>query len=171
MNRLRFVDEERIVLPPRAFVVPVVSTIAGSLTALLPEIATAPVLPPVGLLILLGWRLLRPELWPVWAALPLGLADDLFSGQPIGSAMLLWTICFLAIDLVDRWAVWRDYWQEWAIAAVAIAFCVLGGDLIARVTGGGGLVSLVLPQLLLPVALFPAASRICATLDRWRLRQ
>ena len=48
--------------------------------------------------------------------LPLGLFDDLVSGQPLGSAMLLWTLCFLAIDVLEQRLVWRDFWQDWLIA-------------------------------------------------------
>lgn len=68
----------------------VASILAGSLVTLLPVVATVPFLPPFGLLMFLGWRLLRPGALPVWAAAPLGLFDDLVSGQPLGSAVLLW---------------------------------------------------------------------------------
>ena len=80
---------------------PVATTLLGSCVNLLPFISTAPVLPPFGLLMALGWRLLRPELWAAWVALPLGLADDLITGTAPGTAMSLWTITFLGIDLLD----------------------------------------------------------------------
>ena len=54
----------------------------GSLAPVLPVIPAVPVLPPLGFLLLLGWRLVRPGLLPLWAGVPLGLFDDLFSGQP-----------------------------------------------------------------------------------------
>jgi hypothetical protein len=60
----------------------------GSLPPWLPIIAPAPVPPPLGFLLLLAWRLLRPGLLPPWAGLPLGLFDDLYSGQPTGSGPL-----------------------------------------------------------------------------------
>ena len=34
-------------------------------------------MPPFGLLVLLAWRLLRPELWRAWVGLPLGLPAEL----------------------------------------------------------------------------------------------
>ena len=88
--------------PLRVTIVPILSTLAGSAMALLPIIATEPIVPPFGLMMLLAWRLLRPEIWPVWAALPLGLADDLLSGHYLGTAMILWTIAFLALEWVDQ---------------------------------------------------------------------
>ena len=93
-------------LPPaRARALPWASVVAGSvLTALVPLVATVPLLPPFGLLLLLTWRLLAPLSLRRWAAAPLGLVDDLVSGQPLGSAVLLWSLCFLFIDLVEqRW--------------------------------------------------------------------
>jgi rod shape-determining protein MreD len=158
--------------PPGAFerqAVPIGSVMIASLAPLLPVIATAPVLPPLGLMVLLGWRLLRDDLWPVWIALPLGLFDDIFSGQPLGSAMALWTLCFLAIDLIDSRFVWRDHWQDWGIAALAIA-AELGLALcIAHLTGGAMPFILLLPQIAVAVLLFPMIARLCAMLDRLRL--
>lgn len=166
--RIRSDSEERIARL-RGQVLPVFSTILGSATVVLPIIATTPVLPPFGLMMLLAWRLLRPELWPVWIGLPLGLVDDLFSGQPIGSAMLLWTLALLGIDIADRRMVWRDYWQDWLIAAAAIILCLIGGLVSANATGGHGTVLQIVPQMLVSVLIFPAVARFCALLDRWRL--
>lgn len=162
--------QERM-LRARVRVVPIVSTIAGSMTALLPIVATSPTLPPFGLLMLLGWRLLRPELWPAWMALPLGLTDDLLSGQPLGSAMTLWTLAFLALDMVDNRMIWRDYWLDWLIATAAILFCLSGSWLFAAFTGGGGTLLAIVPQAAITILCFPVAARLCALLDRWRLAQ
>lgn len=153
----------------RARIVPVLSTIAGSTAALLPIVSVSPLLPPFGLLMLLGWRLLRPEMWHAWVALPLGLADDLIGGQPLGTAMSLWTITLLAIDLVDNRLVWRDYWVDWLVAAVAIPFCLGGSWMFARYTGGGGTVFALAPQIAIAIFCFPAVARLCVVLDRWRL--
>lgn len=150
----------------RAFAI--ASVLLGSLTPLLPVIATAPVLPSFGFLMLVAWRLLRDDLWPVWVALPLGLFNDLFSGQPLGSAMFGWTIALLGIDLAARRFVWRDHWQDWAIAVPAIAWQVFAGLLIAWATGGATPPWTMLPQLAISAMLFPLCSRIAGTLDRWR---
>lgn len=153
----------------RARVVPIATTIAGSATALLPIVVLSPAWPPFGLLMLLGWRLLRPEMWPAWIGLPLGLADDLLTGQPLGSGMVLWTLCLLMIDLLEVRLLWRDYWQEWLLASLAIAVVILGGWAIADWTGGRASVVLVLPQILVSILFMPLIGRLCAMLDRWRL--
>ena len=142
-----------------------VTIMLGSLVTLLPFIATFPFLPPFGLLMLLGWRLTRAEAIKVWVAVPLGLFDDMVSGQPLGSAMLLWTSCLLAIDVLDTRLVWRDFWQDWLIASGAIALCLIGGRLVA-VPFSAHVDTALLMQIIVCAALFPVASRFCGWLDR-----
>ena len=153
----------------RARLTPALSVLIGSALTLAPIIADAPLLPPFGLMMLLAWRLMRPVYWKIWAAAPFGLFDDLLSGQPPGSAVLLWSLIFLAIEAVDNRLVWRDYWQDWAIAAAAIAFALTGGWVLVLVSGGGGGLRLIVPQLLMSILLYPLTARIAARLDRWRL--
>jgi rod shape-determining protein MreD len=153
----------------RARIVPIATTIAGSCISLIPTVSLAPTWPPLGLLMLLAWRLLRPELWPAWIGLPLGLADDLLTGQTLGTGMVTWTACLLLADSVEVRLLWRDYWQEWVLAATAIAFAILGGWAIANWTGGDTPLWLVLPQILTSILCFPFVGRLCALLDRWRL--
>ena len=90
-------------LPPgRARALPWVTVIAGSLLTIVPVVASLALLPPMGLIMLLAWRLLARFALRAWAAAPLGFVDDLVSGQPLGSAVLLWSLCFLAIDLIEQ---------------------------------------------------------------------
>ena len=149
--------------------VPIASVLLGSLVTIVPMIAPGPVLPPFGLLVLLAWRLLRPELFPVWAAAPFGLFDDCLSGQPMGSAVLLWTVTFFAIELFDTRLVWRDFWQDWLIAALATAFCLIAGRLIASPIAAH-VDTLLIVQMLVSVSLFPLVARLVAWLDRKRGR-
>lgn len=151
----------------RAQATPIAATVAGSALGMLPVIANAPVLPPFGLLTALAWRLLRPEMWRAWVALPLGLADDLLTGQPLGIGMASWTLMFLAIDRIDSVLPWRGYWLDWTIAAVGLAFGLVAG-LLAVGIGPDGVAS-ILPQIAITVACFPAVERLAALLDRWRL--
>ncbi len=51
----------------------------------------------------------------------MGLVNDLFTGFPIGFSVTLWSATMLALDLVDRRTMWRDYWIEWGLAAVLLA--------------------------------------------------
>ncbi len=157
--------------PPTALertLVPIVSTMLGSMTVLLPVILSEPLLPPFGLMMFLGWRLPRSDVWPLWAGLPLGLWDDLFSGQPIGTAMCGWTAILLAIDAIDRRLPWREHGQDWAIATLAIALWLVFALFIARMTGGDTSPGLLIPQLVLSALSMPLVSRLCAALDRWR---
>lgn len=149
--------------------IPIASTMLGSLACFLPYVATAHSLPPLGFLMFLAWRIQHRGIWPIWAGLPLGLFDDLFSGQPLGSAMLLWTLAMLALDLLDRRLVWRDVWQDWALASGFLTLFILLGVVIANLTGGGAPLIYSLPVAVMAILLFPLATRICVFLDRWRL--
>lgn len=149
--------------------VPIASTMIGSMTPLLPVIVTAPIMPPWGLLVLLAWRMLHRNLWPVWMGLPLGMFDDIFSGQPLGSAMMIWTLSLLGLDLLDRRMVWRDFRQEWGIAGGLIVAVLLVQLLISYATGGATNPLMLLPQMILSILAFPLVARICAVLDDWRL--
>ena len=166
-------------LPPERFApsaprwqrigVPIASVLLGSLATIVPVITLHPALPPLGLMVLLGWRLLRPELLPIWSAALFGLFDDLVSGQPMGSAVLLWTVAFFAIELFDTRLVWRDFWQDWLIGAGAIGFCLIAGRLIASPIAAH-VDTMLLVQILLSVLLFPLVARLVAWLDRKRGR-
>ncbi|MEN3746414.1 rod shape-determining protein MreD [Sphingomonas sp. HF-S3] len=141
------------------------SVMVGSMVTILPFVATFAWLPPFGLIMLLAWRLHRADTLKVWAAVPLGLFDDMFSGQPMGNAMMLWTLCFIMIDVIDTRLVWRDFWHDWLIAAGGIAFCLIAGRLIATDIGAH-VETTLLVQILVSTALFPVATRFCAWLDR-----
>lgn len=162
----------RIGLTPSEFrlqAIPVGTTMLGSMAVLLPIVATVPLVPPFGLLMLLAWRSLHRNIWPAWIALPLGFWDDLFSGAHLGTAMLLWTLSLLGLDALDRRLVWRDARQEWAIAAgISAAVILIGWMLAGRPAGAYG-VLLLLPQMAVSALAFPLLMRLCDRLDRWRL--
>jgi len=155
-------------LPPeQARAIPWITVMLASALTVLPVIAEVPLLPPPGLLMLLAWRLLARFALRPWAAAPLGFWDDLLSGQPLGSAVLLWSLCFLAIELLETRMVYRDFWQEWLVAAVAIALCLLAGRLIAlpRAIPDWPLLA---AQIATSVLAFPVAVRAAAWIDRKR---
>ncbi|RDE06096.1 rod shape-determining protein MreD [Sphingomonas aracearum] len=142
---------------------PAITIMAGSLLTIVPVIAQVPVLPPLGLLLLLAWRLSDAEALPIWAPLGLGLFDDLFSGQPFGCAMLLWTLTFLMLDVIDSKLPFRDFWQDWLVATGGIAFCLLAGRWLALPLGTHVDTALLF-QFLTSVLLFPLCLRMAA---RW----
>lgn len=143
----------------------------GSFTLPLLFIASAPILPPFGFLMLLAWRQLRPGLLPVWVGLPLGLFDDLYSGQPMGSAIFLWSAAIIAIDIVETRLPWRNFLMEWIVAALLIASYIVAGLGFANATGGSTHILIVAPQIALSILIYPLIGRLVALLDRIRLRQ
>lgn len=155
--------------PLLAYVTPWLSVMIASWLPSLPVTSALPLVPPLGLITLLAWRFVRPGLLPVWAGIPLGLVDDLFSGQPLGSAILLWSLALIAIEIVQARFPWRGFLQDWAYASLFVAIILFAGVFLsgARVTGPmlGGIV----PQLLLSILLFPMIARMVAFLDRIRL--
>ena len=148
----------------RARALPWLTVMAGSLATAIPLIATVPLLPPCGLLMLLAWRLLFRFSMRPWAAAPLGLLDDLVSGQPLGSAVLLWSACFLLVDLIDQRLVFRDFWLDWLIATGLIVFCLAAGRFIA-VPLEAHVDLAMLMQGVAAVLLFPIATRLVAWVD------
>jgi rod shape-determining protein MreD len=155
--------------PVAVVAIPVVSVLVGSLITILPLIATFPVLPPLGLMTLLAWRLLRPDTVRIWSPLPFGFFDDLVSGQPLGSAMLLWTVSFLIVDLLDQRLISRDFTQDWVLASGGIGFCLIIGRLIATPLEAH-VDTLLLFQVLASVLLYPFIARLVAWLDAKRGR-
>ena len=150
--------------------VPTGSTIAASLLALLPLVPSAPLIPEIALLVVIAWRLLRPEIWPAYMALPLGLFNDLVAGHPIGQSMALWTLIFLACDYVDSRLGFRDYWMDWLIAAAAILFHAAAVWEISALMGARTGFSVLLPQTVAAILAYPFLARLVLALDRWRLR-
>ena len=150
--------------------VPAGTVVIGSMMALLPIVSATGWWPDFGLLMLLGWRLLRADAWPAWWAAPLGFVNDLVVGSPIGLSVAMWAAIMIAMDILDRRTMWRDYWIEWAIAAVFIALSeialwrmagLMGADVAFNSSAG--------PAILVGVLCFPIAAFIAARLDRWRL--
>ena len=152
-----------------AYGLPWATILLGSLAPWLPIIAPAPVLPPFGFLVMLAWRLLRPGLLPPWAGLPLGLFDDLYSGQPLGSGVLLFSLALIIIELIEIRFPWRNFWLDWLTASsivttyLVIASILSGAELTAVQLG------VIAPQLVLSIVLFPIIARAVAMADRFRL--
>ena len=157
--------------PLRGQVTPIASTLFASSLSLLPIVSTAQLLPDFGLLALLAWRVLRPELWGARVGLTLGLAHDLITGGPLGLAMTLWTLLLLSFDFIDSRLLWRDYWVEWFFAGLAIATASAFEWKVADLMDAAGPMHTILPHILVSVLFFPAMLKIIAALDRWRLRR
>jgi rod shape-determining protein MreD len=154
---------------PFAHLVPAGTVVASSLLAALPIVTTSGWFPDFGYLALISWRLLRADPWPAWWAAPLGLVNDLFTGYPIGFSIALWSATMLALDLIDRRTMWRDYWIEWMLATVLIAIDEWLQWRIAHASGADVPFTMMVPPLLISIAAFPLGHWAVARIDRWRL--
>jgi rod shape-determining protein MreD len=152
-------------------IIPASSVVAFSVLALLPVVADRGGWPDFGFLMLIAWRLLRADAWPAWWAAPLGFANDLLVGTPIGFSVALWAAVMLAMDLVDRRTQWRDYWIEWAMAAVLILAAEAAEWKVAAWSGAPVPFTHMLPSIIISILAFPLFAFIASRLDRWRLGQ
>ena len=171
MVRAALANKRRIGQGPRpvAAYVPAASVIFGSLLSALPIISLNGWYPDFGFLILIGWRLLRSDAWPAWWAAPLGFVNDLLTGAPIGMSISLWAAIMIVMDLDDRRTMWRDYWIEWALAAVLILAAEIVEWWLAALSGAPFGLRSALPPVVVSILAFPIAAWLVSRLDRWRL--
>ena len=159
----------RAASPWRARSVPYITIMLGSLLPVLLIADLMPLSPSFGFLMLLGWRMVRPGLLPLWAGAPLGAFDDLVSGQPFGSAILLWSLALIAIELIETRFPWRGFWQDWFTAGViGVAYWIIS-LLVSGASLTPEMLAAAVPQALLSVLLYPIIARLVAGLDRFRL--
>jgi rod shape-determining protein MreD len=141
--------------------VPIISTVLACLLNLLPIITAAPIVPDFAFLVLLSWRLLRPEMWSATTAIGLGLFNDLVAGHPVGQSIALWTGAFLLMDLIDSRVVWRDYWMDWLFASLFILGYTYGDWLIGRYMGQRRRLRVLWPQIGASILVYPIIARAC----------
>jgi rod shape-determining protein MreD len=149
--------------------VPAASVVMASYLAALPIVSTHGWVPDFGFLVLIGWRLLRSEPWPAWWAGPLGLVNDLFTGLPIGFSVALWSATMLALDLIDRRTMWRDYWIEWGLAAVLLSVQEVLQWQMAALGGAMLPAKVIVAPIVISILTFPIAAWLVSRIDAWRL--
>jgi len=120
-------------------------------------------------MLLLAWRLLHHDLWPLWIGAPLGLFDDIMSGNAIGTGVFLWSVIMIVIEMIEARILWRDYWHDWLIAILACLFFLAGSVILSWISGAHAALRLILPQTLWSALLYPLIVRIIAWIDRWRM--
>lgn len=158
---------------PRALAdaIPALSVMAASLLTVLPIVSSTGWWPDWGLLMLVGWRLLRADAWPTWWAAPLGFFNDLMTGGTIGLSVAIWSAIMIVMDIVDRRTQWRDYWIEWGLACIFVAAGETMEWLAASWTGATvPFARSAIPSMLIAMLSFPACSWLVLRIDRWRLR-
>lgn len=154
-----------------ALVIPWLSIIAASILPIFVIATALPIVPPLGFIMFLSWRMVRPGLLPVWAGFPLGAVDDLFNGQPFGFAILAWSIAMLAMDAIETWFPWRSFVLDWVTAAMIIVLYVLASIVLSGAVLSAALFAAAVPQIVFAVLTVPIAARLVAALDRLRLRR
>ncbi|MDJ0641378.1 MAG: rod shape-determining protein MreD [Erythrobacter sp.] len=159
----------RVQSPWRALTVPYVTIMLGSLLPVLFLADVMPVVPPIAFLFLIGWRIMRPGLLPLWVGVPLGAFDDLFSGQPFGSAVMLWSITMIVLELIETRFPWRGFWQDWFTASLAIVAYVVVAMVVSGASMTPHLLLAAVPQIALSILLYPVFARMVARLDMFRL--
>lgn len=159
----------RVHSPLRARVVPYATVMLASLLPTLLLAGVMPIAPPLGFLMLLGWRMVRPGLFPLWVGLPLGAFDDLFSGQPFGSAILLWSLAMIGLELLEQRFPFRGFFQDWFTAALVIVLYLVAAMLVSGTAPTVHHLIASIPQLLLSILLYPIITHMVAALDRFRL--
>jgi len=159
----------RVESPWRAKSVHYVSILLGSLLPMWLVADVMPIAPPLGFMFFLCWRLMRPGLMPLWVGVPLGAFDDLFSGQPFGSAILLWSLTMIALELIETRFPWRGFWQDWFTAGLGGLLYIAAAMVVSGAPITPYLIAATLPQILMAVLLYPMLARIIAWLDRFRL--
>ncbi len=159
----------RVQNPWRANTVPYVTILLGSLIPTVLVAEAMPILPPLGYLMLLCWRVMRPGFLPLWVGVPLGAFDDLFSGQPFGSAILLWSVTMIVLEFIETRFPWRGFWQDWFTAAIAMVLYIV----FAMVVSGAPLTLpmfvAAIPQIAIAILLYPPFARMVAWFDMFRL--
>src|SRR3954467_6352434 len=171
MARAALASPRRLGKGPSRFApyVPAVTVVAASLLSALPIVSTSGWYPDFGFLAFISWRLLRSDPWPAWWAAPLGFINDLFTGYPIGFSIALWSATMLALDLIDRRTMWRDYWIEWMLAAVLITIDEWLQWRVAGAVGGAPAFTKMIPPIVISICVFPLIAWIVSRIDAWRL--
>lgn len=159
----------RVQNPWRARSIPYITILLGSCLPFLLLADVMPLLPPIGFMIFVGWRIMRPGFLPLWAGVPLGFFDDLFSGQPLGSAVFLWSITMIVLEIIEARFPWRGFWQDWFTASFALIVYVFAAMAVSGAELTIPMVIAALPQVAMAIVLYPLGARMIAWLDLFRL--
>nr|WP_137678484.1 rod shape-determining protein MreD [Parerythrobacter lutipelagi] len=151
------------------FLVPIISTMLASLVPVFFISGALPYIPPLGFMVLMSWCFVRPGIFPVWIGFPLGLFDDLFSGQPFGSAILLWSVAMIAIEIIEARFPWRNFLQDWLTLTGFLAVYIFATAILSGTDLDWPVLLALLPQILISIILLPVLARMVARLDRLRL--
>ena len=75
----------------------------------------------------------------------------------------------LALDLIDRRTMWRDYWIEWGLAGVLLSLNEWLQWRVEALVGARVSIFAIVPAILVSICTFPLAAWLVSRIDRWRL--
>ncbi|MFQ5773464.1 MAG: rod shape-determining protein MreD [Kiloniellaceae bacterium] len=108
---------------------------AGMVPLRIPDLS--PVVPSFGLIAVYYWTIYRPDLMPSWAVFPIGMAQDLLGGGPLGINVVVLLVLCAAIGAQRRFLATGSFALVWAIflpvAAGAFLLAWLFHSLIAGI--------------------------------------
>ncbi len=107
---------------------------------------------------------------PIWAGLPLGLFDDLFSGQPFGAAVLLWSLSAIVLEVIEARVPWRNFLTEWLVAIALITIYIVLCLALTNLDGASAPLRIIMPQIVISTLAYPLVGRFVAMVDRFRLK-
>lgn len=161
----------RIHSPTFALGIPPLTIMAASIIPFFVLTSAIPFVPPLGFMMLIAWRIVRPGLFPAWIGFPLGAFDDLFSSQPFGSAILLWSLAVIAIEIIEVRFPWRSFVQDWISMSAMIALYIVLAAFLSGTQMSMYSAMMLAPQIIASALLFPVLARLVARMDRLRLKR
>ena len=150
---------------------PAASVAGATLLALLPFMSTHGWWPDFGLLALIAWRLQRSDAFPNWAAIPLGLFNDLVALHPLGLSVVCFTIALIVLDVMDARKIRGTFLTDWLVATLLIAVAEFIQLWVAAIQDAAMPLQAILPPIVISSLLYPVMAGIVALLDRYRLRK
>lgn len=137
------------------------------LLMLAPLPLVVPAMPALGLMAVLAWALLQPELMPPWVAFLIGGIADLLFGQPLGVNATSFALAAGAMRLAAPMMGRNGLMFDWlAVSVLLLLVMLLTGPLMALAGRAAALMPLLLMQWLTSVLAWPLLARACAAMQR-----
>lgn len=148
-------------------IIPTLSVLLAIMaSALVPLVTTSLILPDLPLALLISWRLYRPDQLAPWIALPLGFANDLFLGLPVGISATVWPLTIFVLALIEPRFPLRDIRMDWLLAATLICLAALLNWQLLSITHYPLPLTPMLINIGVTILFFPLVARLAAWMER-----
>lgn len=147
------------------YAVPALVAMLFQLLMLAPVPLAVPAMPQLGLMAVLAWALLQPQLMAPWVAFLVGALADLLAGQPLGVCATAFALAAGAMRLATPVLGKSGLMFDWlAVSLILLAFMALTGPLLALAGRPVPMLPLVL-QWLTSILAWPLVARSCAAIQ------